>query len=209
MHKAAARAARAAAPASAAARELSAEACGSSSGSGGDYSPTVAANMRLWHSAGARSKRCLWTLHELGGGVADGCELITMPFPPRVTHPDYLKVNVLGTASPSRAGAAIFSCCSPTPHCGTIAARLPQRRQHHQPCDGLWTGTIPYFEDNPLPSPEGAADSALPTVQMTESVGICLYLAQKHSSDLAVRLPPPAHHSCTSIRFRAFIRRLS
>eukprot|EP00947_MAST-08B_sp_MAST-8B-sp1_P000516 g516.t1 len=49
----------------------------------------------LWHCPGARSFRCLWTLHELGR--QDDVELITMPFPPRMNVPGYLKANVLGT----------------------------------------------------------------------------------------------------------------
>ena len=51
--------------------------------------------MILYHCPGARSSRCLWTMHELG--IADRVELITLSFPPRVTCPDYLKQNVLGT----------------------------------------------------------------------------------------------------------------
>lgn len=48
----------------------------------------------LWHAPDARSLRCVWTLEELG--VTD-YSLITMPFPPRFFHRDFLKVNVLGT----------------------------------------------------------------------------------------------------------------
>jgi hypothetical protein len=48
----------------------------------------------LWHSPDARSLRCLWTLEEMG---VTGYNLITMPFPPRFFHRDYLKINVLGT----------------------------------------------------------------------------------------------------------------
>jgi hypothetical protein len=48
----------------------------------------------LWHSLDARSLRCVWTLEEMG--VKD-YTLITMPFPPRFFHREYLKINVLGT----------------------------------------------------------------------------------------------------------------
>eukprot|EP00037_Helgoeca_nana_P011722 m.105364 g.105364 ORF g.105364 m.105364 type:complete len:240 (+) comp21012_c0_seq1:56-775(+) len=50
---------------------------------------------RLWHCTYARSFRCLWTLTELG--LDRQCELITMPFPPRVFHRKFLTANVLGT----------------------------------------------------------------------------------------------------------------
>ena len=50
---------------------------------------------RLWHSPGARSSRVLWTVHELG--IENEIDLVTMPFPPRMTHKPYLKHNVLGT----------------------------------------------------------------------------------------------------------------
>eukprot|EP00040_Diaphanoeca_grandis_P027564 m.157129 g.157129 ORF g.157129 m.157129 type:complete len:275 (+) comp31041_c0_seq1:246-1070(+) len=51
--------------------------------------------MKLWTCPGSRGTRVCWALHELG--VADECELVSMPFPPRVTHPEYLQTNVLGT----------------------------------------------------------------------------------------------------------------
>lgn len=49
--------------------------------------------MKLYHCTRARSMRPLWTLYEMGLPH----ELITMPFPPRVTTREYLKVNPLGT----------------------------------------------------------------------------------------------------------------
>ena len=49
--------------------------------------------MKLWHCAGARSLRPLWTLEELGMPY----DLEVLPFPPRVFQRDYLEVNVLGT----------------------------------------------------------------------------------------------------------------
>ena len=91
-----------------------------------------AKSYRLWHSPGARSSRVLWTMHELG--IEHDIDLVTMPFPPRVTYKPYLKHNVLGT--------------------------------------------IPFFE------------SLLPNeshVKMTESVSICMYLAQKYNSTLTVQ----------------------
>mmetsp|Transcript_15300 Transcript_15300/g.23039 ORF Transcript_15300/g.23039 Transcript_15300/m.23039 type:complete len:254 (+) Transcript_15300:49-810(+) len=48
----------------------------------------------LWHSPHSRSLRCLWTMEEMG--IRD-YNLITMPFPPRVFHKDFLKANILGT----------------------------------------------------------------------------------------------------------------
>ena len=47
----------------------------------------------LYHCAGARSFRVLWTLEELGLPY----ELNMLPFPPRVHQKDYLQVNALGT----------------------------------------------------------------------------------------------------------------
>ncbi|UAJ09787.1 glutathione S-transferase family protein [Glacieibacterium megasporae] len=49
--------------------------------------------MKLYHCAGARSFRALWTLEELGLDYS----LETMPFPPRFTVPGYLDINPLGT----------------------------------------------------------------------------------------------------------------
>lgn len=49
--------------------------------------------MKLWHCPGSRSLRVLWTLEELGLD----CDLVLLPFPPRVRQPDYLEVNSLGT----------------------------------------------------------------------------------------------------------------
>ncbi len=47
----------------------------------------------LYHCTRARSMRPLWTLLEMGLAY----ELVTMPFPPRFTTREYLKVNPLGT----------------------------------------------------------------------------------------------------------------
>ena len=49
--------------------------------------------MKLYHCTRARSMRPLWTLLEMGLEH----ELIVMPFPPRFTTREYLKVNPLGT----------------------------------------------------------------------------------------------------------------
>ena len=49
--------------------------------------------MKLWHCAGARSLRPLWTLEEMGLEY----ELEVLPFPPRLMQPDFLQVNSLGT----------------------------------------------------------------------------------------------------------------
>jgi glutathione S-transferase len=47
----------------------------------------------LYHCANARSFRVLWMLEELGAAY----RLEMLPFPPRVLHPDYLKINPQGT----------------------------------------------------------------------------------------------------------------
>lgn len=47
----------------------------------------------LYHCWSARSFRALWTLEELGLPY----RLELLPFPPRVSRPDYLEVNPLGT----------------------------------------------------------------------------------------------------------------
>lgn len=47
----------------------------------------------LYHCASARSFRVLWLLEELQLPY----ELVMLPFPPRVSRPDYLEVNPLGT----------------------------------------------------------------------------------------------------------------
>ena len=47
----------------------------------------------LYHCVQARSFRVLWALREMGVSY----ELVTMPFPPRFTHREFLKTNVLGT----------------------------------------------------------------------------------------------------------------
>ena len=47
----------------------------------------------LYHCPGARSRRPLWTLEEMGLEY----ELVTLPFPPRFLQREYLEVNPLGT----------------------------------------------------------------------------------------------------------------
>ncbi len=47
----------------------------------------------LYHCTRARSMRPLWTLEEMGLDH----EVVTMPFPPRYLHKEYLAVNPLGT----------------------------------------------------------------------------------------------------------------
>lgn len=81
----------------------------------------------LWHSPDARSLRCVWTLEEMG--VAN-YNLITMPFPPRYFHREYLKINVLGTIPFLKDGDATMteSCASesmdPAMHHITASRRL-------------------------------------------------------------------------------------
>lgn len=49
--------------------------------------------LKLYHSKGARSLRCVWALEEMKLPH----ELVTLQFPPRVFHKDYKTVNPLGT----------------------------------------------------------------------------------------------------------------
>jgi len=49
--------------------------------------------LKLYHCADARSFRPLWTLEEIGLPY----ELVVMPFPPRMSVPEFLDVNPLGT----------------------------------------------------------------------------------------------------------------
>jgi glutathione S-transferase len=49
--------------------------------------------LKLYHCRDARSLRPLWALEEMGLD----CELVTLRFPPRLHHPEYLDVNPLGT----------------------------------------------------------------------------------------------------------------
>jgi glutathione S-transferase len=49
--------------------------------------------MKLWHCAGSRSLRPLWTLEEMELNY----DIEILPFPPRILQRDYLEVNALGT----------------------------------------------------------------------------------------------------------------
>ena len=49
--------------------------------------------LKLWHCAGSRSIRPLWTLEEMGLDF----ELEVMKFPPRFVHPGYTDINPIGT----------------------------------------------------------------------------------------------------------------
>ena len=49
--------------------------------------------LKLWHCAGSRSIRPLWTLLEMGLDF----DLETMLFPPRFVHPGYTDINPIGT----------------------------------------------------------------------------------------------------------------
>ena len=49
--------------------------------------------MKLYHCAGARSLRALWTIEELGLD----CELVRLPFPPRKQVTGWMDANPLGT----------------------------------------------------------------------------------------------------------------
>ena len=49
--------------------------------------------LKLWHCAGSRSIRPLWTMEEMGLDY----ELEVMQFPPRFTHVGYTEMNPIGT----------------------------------------------------------------------------------------------------------------
>ena len=49
--------------------------------------------LKLWHCAGSRSIRPLWTMEEMGLEY----ELEVMQFPPRFTHAGYTEMNPIGT----------------------------------------------------------------------------------------------------------------
>ncbi|MBC7505831.1 MAG: glutathione S-transferase family protein [Sandarakinorhabdus sp.] len=49
--------------------------------------------MKLYHCAGARSLRALWTIEELGRE----CDLVVLPFPPRKRVAGWMALNPLGT----------------------------------------------------------------------------------------------------------------
>ena len=78
--------------------------------------------LELYHSPDSRAFRCLWLLEEMGLEY----KLHVMPFPPRVSSPDYLALNPLGTipllvdgeARLSESGAILEYLtfrCGPTP----------------------------------------------------------------------------------------------
>lgn len=50
-------------------------------------------SLKLWHCAGSRSVRPLWTMEEMGLDY----ELEVMQFPPRFLHPGYAEMNPIGT----------------------------------------------------------------------------------------------------------------
>ncbi len=49
--------------------------------------------IKIWHCKNARSLRALWALEEMGMEY----EVVSMPFPPRFTQPEFLDINELGT----------------------------------------------------------------------------------------------------------------
>jgi glutathione S-transferase len=61
--------------------------------------------IRLYHSADARSLRCLWALEELDLPF----DLDVLPFPPRLHRPDYLNVNPQGTVPTLVDGAVLMT----------------------------------------------------------------------------------------------------
>ena len=49
--------------------------------------------LKLWHCAGSRSIRPLWTMEEMGLDF----DIEVMQFPPRFVHPGYTDINPIGT----------------------------------------------------------------------------------------------------------------
>mgnify|MGYP001177372839 FL=1 len=49
--------------------------------------------IKVWHCHNARSLRVLWALEEMDMDY----EVVAMPFPPRISQPEFLQVNELGT----------------------------------------------------------------------------------------------------------------
>lgn len=82
-----------------------------------------ASSLKLFHCRSARSLRVLWTLKELG--LRD-YELITMTFPPRVHHREFLKINPLGTIPFIRDGETQLteSCAAPLYICQKWGAHV-------------------------------------------------------------------------------------
>lgn len=111
----------------------------------------AAPSFRLWHCVGARSFRCLWAMTELEL-PASSYELITMPFPPRVSvgmhsmvPPSFHRPSTSGPPPP-------FSLLTYLHHLGIVHSH--SGKKYVQKTGGL--GTIPYFEDlsewlNPKP----------------------------------------------------------
>lgn len=48
--------------------------------------------IKVYASGGARSRRVIWALEEAGAPY----EVVALQFPPRVHHPEYLKINPTG-----------------------------------------------------------------------------------------------------------------
>ena len=49
--------------------------------------------IKVWHCHNARSLQVLWALEEMDMDY----EVVAMPFPPRISQPEFLQVNELGT----------------------------------------------------------------------------------------------------------------
>lgn len=59
----------------------------------------------LYHCAGSRGLRVLWTLEEMGLD----CQLVMLPFPPRLRAKEFLDVNPLGTVPAFVEGEAVLT----------------------------------------------------------------------------------------------------
>merc|ERR550537_750964 len=88
----------------------------------------MAPKWTLYHTQNARSLRVLWTLKELGLEEGKDYALYTMPFPPRMLHKDYLRVNPLGTVpffTDETSGAKMTESCAIPVYVAQHAAATP------------------------------------------------------------------------------------
>lgn len=99
--------------------------------------------IELWHCHDARSFRALWALEELGLPY----ELHVMPFPPRITTPDYLEVNPLGTIPAMRDGETFMTeSAAITQYLVTRYGPTPLAVDLDDPAYGAWLNWLHFGE---------------------------------------------------------------
>lgn len=67
---------------------------------------------RLYHCAGSRGLRALWAIEEVGAE----CDLVLLPFPPRLKAKEFLEVNPLGTVPAFEDGDFVMTESSAIAH---------------------------------------------------------------------------------------------